>query len=54
MSDCILETGGCPVRPVLDHTIDVFKRADLKGFILESYKAAEGESEDAHPDLSVA
>jgi uncharacterized protein len=50
----ILETGGCPVRPVLDHVVDVFERADLNDFILESYKAAEGGSTDARPALSVA
>jgi uncharacterized protein len=50
----ILETSGCPVRAVLDHIVDVFKRTDLKDFILESHKAAERGSADAHPALSVA
>ena len=35
----ILEASGCPVRAMLDHILDVFKRADLNDFILESYSS---------------
>jgi uncharacterized protein len=50
----ILETSGCPLRAVLDHIVDVFKRTDLQDYILESYKAADVDSAEAHPALSVA
>jgi uncharacterized protein len=46
----VLEASGCPVRAMLDHILDVFKRTDLNEFVLESYKAGE----EAHPALSVA
>ena len=50
----ILEASGCPVRAVLDHIVDVFKRTDLKDYILENYKAAEGASPNVPPALNVA
>jgi uncharacterized protein len=50
----ILEASGCPVRAVLDHIIDVFKRTDLQDYILENYKAAEGASPNVPPALNVA
>lgn len=50
----VLETSGCPVRAMLDHILDVFKRTDLNDFILESYKAGDDASARAHPALSVA
>ena len=50
----VLEASGCPVRAVLDHIVDVFKRADLNDFILESYKANDTASAKARPALSVA
>jgi len=50
----VLKTIGCPVRAVLDHMLDVFKRTELNDFILESYKADDGASAKEHPALSVA
>jgi uncharacterized protein len=50
----VLKTSGCPVRAVLDHMLDVFKRTELNDFILESYKADDGASAKEHPALSVA
>lgn len=50
----ILETSGCPVRAVLDHILDVFKKTDLQEYILESHKAADGAAADRYPALSVA
>jgi uncharacterized protein len=50
----VLETSGCPVRAVLDHILDVFKRTDLSGFILESYKADDDATAKEQPALSVA
>jgi uncharacterized protein len=46
----ILETSGCPVRAVLDHIIDVFKRSDLQDYILKSHQIPE----DAPSALNVA
>ena len=48
----LLDARGCPVRPVIDHIIDVFERSDLKDFILESYSADRVPVE--HPALSLA
>ena len=50
----LLETSGCPVRAMLDHIVDVFKRADLEDFILENYKTDNGAPANAFPALSVA
>lgn len=50
----VLETSGCPVRAVLDHILDVFKRTDLSDFILESYKADDDATAKKQPALSVA
>jgi uncharacterized protein len=50
----VLKTSGCPVRAVLDHILDVFKRTDLNDFILESYKADDSATAKEHPALSVA
>jgi len=50
----VLETSGCPVRAVLDHILDVFKRTDLSDFILESYKADDDATAKEQPALSVA
>jgi len=50
----MLEASGCPVRAVLDHIVDVFRRTDLENYILEIHKAAAGASTDAYPALSVA
>jgi len=50
----VLEASGCPVRAMLDHILDVFKRADLNDFILENYKAEDNVSAKMHPALSVA
>ena len=50
----MLEESGCPVRPVLDHILDVFKRADLYDFILESQQANGGDLVEDNPVLSVA
>ncbi len=47
----ILDASGCLVRAMLDHILDVFRRADLNDFILESFKA---DDETAHPALSIA
>jgi uncharacterized protein len=48
----VLETSGCPVRAVLDHIVDVFRRTDLQDYILENYAAAEDPS--LHQALNVA
>jgi uncharacterized protein len=50
----ILEASGCPVRAVLDHIVDVFKKTDLQDYILESYKAGQAAPADPYPALSVA
>jgi len=50
----VLETSGCPVRAVLDHILDVFKRTNLNDLILESYKADDSATAKEHPALSVA
>ena len=50
----LLETSGCPVRAMLDHIVDVFKRTDLNDYILESYKADNGASAKPQPVLSIA
>ena len=50
----LLEASGCPVRAMLDHILDVFKRTDLKDFVLESYKADRTASGNESPALSVA
>ena len=50
----VLNRSGCPVRAVLDHILDVFKRTDLNDFILESYKADDSPTAKEHPALSVA
>jgi len=50
----ILEASGCPVRDMIDHILDVFKRADLNNFILESYNADDNASANARPAMSVA
>ena len=51
----ILEASGCPIRAMLDHILDVFKRADLNDFILESYSSDDdAASAKAHPAMSVA
>ena len=51
----ILEASGCPVRAMLDHILDVFERADLNDFILESYGSDDyAASAKAHPAMSVA
>ena len=47
----LLETSGCPVRAMLDHIVDVFKRTDLNDYILESYKVDNGAS--AKPQLAL-
>jgi uncharacterized protein len=50
----ILEANGCPVSAVLDHILDVFKRADLHDFILESQPASGNDVAEDNPALSVA
>jgi uncharacterized protein len=50
----VLNRSGCPVRAVLDHILDVFKRTNLNDFILESYKADDSPTAKEHPALSVA
>jgi uncharacterized protein len=50
----ILDASGCPVRAMLDHVVDVFKRTDLQDYILETYKATKSDSADPYPALSVA
>ena len=50
----ILEASGCPVRAVIDHILDVFQRADLNDFILESYAPDDDASATAHPAMSVS
>jgi uncharacterized protein len=49
----ILEANGCPVRAVLDHILDVFKRADLNDFILESQRTGNLGAEKENPALDV-
>jgi uncharacterized protein len=48
----LLDAHGCPVRPVIDHIVDVFERSDLKEFILEAYNA--GSTAEDRPALSLA
>ena len=50
----MVETSGCPVRTVLDHILDVFKRTGLDDFVRENQKANGGEPADENPALSVA
>jgi uncharacterized protein len=50
----LLEASGCPVRAMLDHILDVFKRTDLNDFVLESYNADGTASGNESPALSVA
>jgi len=50
----IIEASGCPVRAMIDHILDVFKRADLNNFILESRNADDDASAKARPAMSVA
>jgi uncharacterized protein len=50
----VLEESGCPVRAMLDHIVEVFERADLHDFILESHKADDGIPARSYPALSVA
>jgi uncharacterized protein len=50
----VLKTSGCPVRAVLDHILDVFKRTNLNDFILKSYKADDDATAKEQPALSVA
>ena len=50
----VLEASGCPVRAMLDHILDVFKRAGLNDFILESDQADDDASARVHSALSVA
>jgi uncharacterized protein len=50
----LLEASGCPVRATLDHILDVFKRTDLKDFVLESCKADPTAAGNESPALSVA
>jgi uncharacterized protein len=50
----VLEVNGCPVRAMLDHIVDVFKRTGLSDFILESHKVDDNASAETHPALSVA
>jgi uncharacterized protein len=50
----VLEVNGCPVRAMLDHIVDVFKRTELSDFILESHKVDDNASAETHPALSVA
>jgi uncharacterized protein len=48
----VLEASGCPVRAMLDYTLDVFERADLNDLILENRKTNEAFAK-THPALSV-
>jgi uncharacterized protein len=50
----ILEVSGCPVKAVLAHIIDVFKRANLCDFIVQSQQANRGDVAEDNPVLSVA
>jgi uncharacterized protein len=48
----LLEGRGCPVRPVLDHIVDVFERTELRDFILKTH--ADKARAVSHPALGVA
>ena len=50
----ILEESGCPVRAVLEHIVDVFRRTDLHDYIVQSCKTADGASASSSLALSVA
>ncbi len=50
----IVETSGCPVRAVLDHILDVFKRTGLDDFVRQNQKADDGVPAEENPALSVA
>jgi uncharacterized protein len=50
----ILEANGCPVSAVLDHILDVFKRADLHDFVLASQPTSGNHGAEDNPALSIA